>query len=429
VRAADSGAGAGSIAANLPRMATAARRSGAIEDLAVFTGRPTFPSPLHVGAPTIGDPDAFLAAAREILDRRWLSNDGPTVREFERRVAERTQVEHCVAFCNGTAALEVLARASGLSGEVIVPSFTFVATAHAFMWLGLTPVFCEIDARTHNLDPRHVRELVTDRASAIVGVHLWGRPAYSDELEELALERGLKLFYDAAHAIGSSYGGSPVGGRGDAEVLSFHATKIVNAFEGGAVLTNDGELARKLRLMRNFGFVGYDDVRSVGVNAKLPEMSAAMGINTLAALDETIEINRRNYEAYRTGLEDVVGVSLLRYDDRERNNYQYVVLELDPRTPTMPRDDLIRILHAENVLARRYFYPGCHRMEPYSSLRPDLRLPVTEDVAARIVVLPTGPAVSLEDVASICRIIQTAIANFAVLPRLLPSFQSARPPA
>ena len=404
----------GAVRASIPR-------STAVDELAVFTGRPAFPELLHVGTPNVGDQEAFLERARDILQRRRFTNDGSYVREFERRVAEFTDVAHCIAMCNGTAALQLAASATGLTGEIVVPSFTFVATAHAFQWQGLTPVFCDIDEKTHNLDPSHVADLITDRTSAIVGVHVWGRPAYSDELADLARTRGLHLLFDAAHALGCSYERRPIGGGGEAEILSFHATKIVNTFEGGAVLTNDGELADRLRAMRNFGFVGYDDVQGIGVNGKMSEIAAAMGLTTLESLDDFVQTNRRNYDQYRLELDAVPGLSVTPYDEAEQQNYQYVVVEIDTELCSVPRDNLMRILHAENVLARRYFYPGCHRMEPYRTLEPDLRLPVTEDVASRILILPTGSAVSSEDVTTICQILSLAVNNPEALPDHLPA--------
>jgi dTDP-4-amino-4,6-dideoxygalactose transaminase len=397
----------------------------AVEELAVFTGRPAFQEPLHVGTPNVGDQEAFLERTRDILQRRRFTNDGSYVREFERRVAELAAVEHCVATCNGTVALQLVASATRLTGEVVVPSFTFVATAHAFQWQGLTPVFCDIDEKTHNLDPSHVAELITDRTSAIVGVHVWGRPAYSDELADLARSRGLHLLFDAAHALGCSYEQRPIGGGGEAEILSFHATKIVNTFEGGAVLTNDGELADRLRSMRNFGFVDYDDVQGLGVNGKMSEIAAAMGLTTLESLDDFVCANRRNYDQYRVELDAVPGLSVIPYDETERQNCQYVVVEIDTELCSVPRDNLLRILHAENVLARRYFYPGCHRMEPYRTLAPALSLPVTEHVASRILILPTGSAVAQEDITTICQILSLAVNN----PEALPTHLSAAPRA
>lgn len=360
-------------------------------DLAIHGAPPAFARPLHVGRPNIGHREAFLSRVGEILDNQWLTNNGPMVQAFERRIADRLGVKHCVAMCNGTIALEIAIRALGLSGEVIVPSWTFVATAHALYWQGITPVFADIDPATHNLDPAAVRRMITPRTTGIIGVHLWGRAAPVDELQVIADEHGLKLMFDAAHAFGSSYKGQSIGRFGECEVLSFHATKAFNTMEGGAVTTNDDELAESMRLMRNFGFKGYDNVIHPGTNGKMIEVCAAMGLANLDAFDAVVEANRRNYAAYRQALAGIPGITLLDYDPAERNSHHYIVLEVDERCPAS-RDDLIAALHAENVLARRYFWPGAHGMQPYRSLFPhaDLLLQHTRQVGERVIVLPNG---------------------------------------
>lgn len=384
-----------------------------LEDLAIFGGRPAFTELLHVGRPNIGDRGRLLERINDLLDRRWLTNEGPYVQEFERRVAEIAGVPHCIATCNGTVALEIGIRAAGLSQEVIVPSFTFVATAHALQWQGITPVFCDVDPSTHMVDPRRIEDLITPRTTGIIGVHLWGRPCCAGELSEIARHRGLKLLFDAAHAFGGSHQGRMIGGFGDAEVFSFHATKFVNCFEGGAIVTGDSDLARRARMMRNFGFVDYDDVRYVGTNGKMAEVAAAMGLTSLESMAEFMEVNRRNYDLYRTRLRGIAGLSLLPYDESERCNYQYIVLEIDGQEAGLGRDLLQRILHRENVLARRYFYPGCHRMEPYRSSFAVARmmLPQTERLVQRVLSLPTGTAIGPEDVGTICDVIRFALAR------------------
>ncbi len=229
-----------------------------------------------------------------------------------------------------------------------------------------------------------VEALITAKTTGIIAVHLWGRPCDIDGLTEIARRRGLKLLFDSAHAFGCSYGGRMIGSFGDAEVFSFHATKFLNSLEGGAVTTNDSELAEKLRLMRNFGFTTYDKTQSIGVNGKMNEVSAAMGLTNMESMDEFIAINRGHYKQYQDQLAGLDGVSFALYDEQERSNYQYVVVEIDASKTGIDRDELLTILHAENVLARRYFYPGCHRMEPYRTLYPDahLSLPQTEYLAA-----------------------------------------------
>jgi dTDP-4-amino-4,6-dideoxygalactose transaminase len=384
-----------------------------LNDLALFGGARAFEEPLHVGKPNLGDRQRLMERIREILDRDWLTNDGPCVRELEMRIAETLGVKHCVAMCNGTVALEIAIRALGMTGEVIVPSFTFIATAHAVQWQGLTPVFCDVAPDTHTLDPRRVRERITPRTTGIIGVHLWGRPCEIAALAEIAGEYSLKLLFDAAHAFGCSRGGRMIGGFGHAEVFSFHATKVFNTFEGGAVTTDDDALAEKLRQMRNFGFAGYDCVTHIGTNGKMTEVCAAMGLTSLEALGRFIETNQRNYAEYRRGLAGIPGIALLPYPADEKANYQYVVIEVDPLAARLSRDALQQVLWAENVLARRYFYPGCHRMEPYKSLDPGAgkMLPVTETLSERVLCLPTGMATGPGDIGTITAMIRLAVEN------------------
>lgn len=378
-----------------------------LEDLAQFGGPAAFTETLHVGRPNIGDRERLLARINDMLDRRWLTNHGVFVAELEQRLAAYLGVKHCVAMCNGTVALEIAARALGLSGEVIVPAFTFVATAHALQWQEITPVFCDVDPQTHNLDANRVEALITPRTTGIVAVHVWGQACDVDALTAIAHRHSLRLMFDAAHAFGCSKDGCMIGNFGDAEVFSFHATKFFNTFEGGAVTTNDDALAAKIRLMHNFGFAGLDKVIYIGTNGKMSEVSAAMGLTGLESLAEFIAVNRRNYEQYHRELAGVPGVRLLRYNEQERNNFQYIVAEVDPQVTGISRNDLVRVLHAENVRARRYFFPACHRMEPYRSYFPHagLLLPVTEQLVERVMVLPTGTAVTLEDIGQINQII------------------------
>jgi dTDP-4-amino-4,6-dideoxygalactose transaminase len=379
-----------------------------VEELAIFGGPPIFPYKLHVGRPNIGDRSALLDRLNDILDRRWLTNDGPYLQQFEKHICELIGVKHCVAVCNATVGLEILAKAIGLSGEVIVPSFTFIALAHALQWLGITPVFCEIDPATHNIDPSQVKELITDRTTGIIGVHLWGRPCDAEQLAEIARRHKLELLFDAAHAFACSHNGKMIGNFGVAEVFSFHATKIINTFEGGAIVTNADKLAARLRLMRNFGFTAYDTVISLGINGKMSEISAAMGLTSLESLEELVGANYRNYTEYSHYLAAVPGIALVKYNEVEKCNYQYVVVEIDETTMGINRNQLDDIFWAENVLTRRYFYPGCHRMEPYCSNDPkaDVRLPQTERLARRVLCLPTGSTISSGEITAICELIE-----------------------
>jgi len=382
-------------------------------DLAIFGGSPAFSEKLHVGRPNIGDRQLLLGRINDILDRRWLTNNGPYVREFEQRVASMVGVKNCIAMCNGTVALEITIRAAELSGEVIVPSFTFVATAHALQWQEITPVFCDVNPRTHNIEPGKVEQMITPRTTGIIGVHLWGRSCDVEELTDIAQRYDLKLLFDAAHAFACSYNGQMIGSFGEAEVFSFHATKFLNTFEGGAVVTNDDDLAAKIRLMKNFGFAGYDDVVYVGTNGKMSEVAAAMGLTSLDSLDEFIFVNHRNYKDYQQELAEIPGVRLMTYSDTEKCNYQYIVVEVDEAVTQVGRDELQETLWAENILARRYFYPGVHRMEPYRSYFPHagLLMPNTERLARQVLCLPTGTAIGTDEISKICQIIRLAVAH------------------
>ena len=389
--------------------------------LAVFGGTPAFLEPLHVGRPNLGDREAMLRRVNEIIDCRWFTNNGPLVQEFERRITEYVGVKHCVAMCNATIALEIAIRALELHGEVIVPAYTFIATAHALQWQEITPVFADMDPATHTIATETIERLITPRTTGIIGVHVWGRPCDTEAIESVAGKHKLKVMYDAAHAFGCSHRGQMIGSFGSCEVFSFHATKFVNCFEGGAVVTNDDNLAAKMRLMRNFGFAGNDKVIYPGTNGKMTEICAAMGLTSFEAMEDILAANRRNYEAYRGGLKGQTGISLKEYDSSERRNYQYIVVEVDETKAALNRDELVAVLQAENVLARKYFWPGCHRMEPYISFSPNahLLLPHTEKLAAQIMVLPTGQAVGVEAVEKVCAIIRQALDQAHKVRRVL----------
>lgn len=362
---------------------------------------------LHVGAPNVPSRERFLDLVGHALDANRLTNDGPLVRRLEASLAEYLDVAHCVLVANGTVALEIAARCMDLRGEVVLPSLTFVATAGALEWLGLTPVFCDVDPATYCLDPADVARRVTPRTSAILGVHLFGRPCDVAALEGIAREHSLRLFFDAAHAFGCSLGGRMIGGFGSCEVLSFHATKFFTTIEGGALVTDDDDLAHRARLARNFGFED-GSVRGLGINGKMNEVCAAMGIANLERLDDIVACNRRNLDAYREGFADVPGLRVAACDETERQNYQYVAAEVLPGFGCS-RDALIAWLQAHGVLARDYFAPGCHRVEPFASaLTGDPGLPHTEALSDRLITFPTGMHVSVQDVHRVVALVREA---------------------
>jgi len=362
-----------------------------------------------VGRPNIGDKERLYSRLDRIFERRWLTNDGQYVRELESRLSDYLGVKHCIAMCNGTVALELAVRATGMTGKVLVPSMTFIATAHALKWQEIEPVFVDIDPTSFNISPQSVVSKIDENTTGIVGVHLYGRPCDIDSLQRIANEHGLKLVFDAAHAFGCSYKGKRLGRFGDCEIFSFHATKVFNTFEGGAVTTDNDELAKKLRLMRNFGFEGEDRVSYIGTNGKMAEVNAAMGLTNLEEISHFIDVNRNHYQCYKKGLSNVNGVSLISYDELENNNYHYVIITVEQSVTGYSRDQLKDFLTAHGIIARRYFHPGCHKMEPYKTLYPkaEASLPVTESFSRKMLALPTGTQIDTDSIQRVCGLIQS----------------------
>lgn len=381
-----------------------------VGDLAYFGGPEAFLHNLYVGRPTPGDRERFFARLEWALNNHWLTNEGPLVRELEGRLADIAGVQHCVATANATIALQLLLRATEVSDQVIMPSLTFSATAHAAGWLGLEPVFCDVERESGSLDPDLLATLITPRTSAIVGVHLWGRPAQVDALGKIAAEHGIPLFFDAAHALGCTSRGRPVGSFGSAEVFSLHATKAVTSFEGGAIVTDDGELARRVRAMHNFGLDSTKTVVDVGTNGKMSECAAAMGLTSLDAFEETKAHSRANYLLYRRELDELPGIDVLPFDQAESHNYQYVIISIDQQVIGLHRDQIQTLLRAEKVFAQPYFSPACHQLSPYRTTST-VGLENTEWLSERILAVPTGPSVSAEDIRRVCGIIRIAARN------------------
>ncbi|EST37917.1 hypothetical protein N566_10375 [Streptomycetaceae bacterium MP113-05] len=394
-------------------MSDGGRPKSGIDDLALFGGPSAFTLNRRVGRPNQGVRERFLERLNRALDNEWLSNMGPLVHEFEVRVAEAAGTRHCVSLCNATVALQMLVGDEATGGEpgdeVIVPALTFPATAHAVAWRGLRPVFCDVDPVTGLIDPEDVEARLTPRTRAILGVHLWGQPCDVPHLEKISEKAGVRLYFDAAPALGCTYLDRPVGSLGDAEVFSFHATKVVNSFEGGAVVTDDDALAERLRLARNFGFAEDGTVSVAGTNGKMSEASAAMGLTSLEALDDTVVHNRTVHEAYLASLADVPGVTPLDYDRRHRNNHHYFMITVEPQHAGLDRDLLLTVLCAENILAKPYFFEPVHLMKPYTASGSASSLPAAEALSRQLLALPTGPGVSTEDVAVICDVVRTAV--------------------
>jgi dTDP-4-amino-4,6-dideoxygalactose transaminase len=359
-----------------------------------------------VGFPNIGSRKKFFSRVRKMFGENILTNNGPLVREFEERIADMAGTKYAIAVSNASLALTLVAKCLELRGEVVLPSYTFVATPHSMLMAGLKPIFADIDPSTHNICLRSTAKLINRNTAAIIGVHLWGRPCDIFELEKLAEKHTIPLFFDAAHAFGASLNGRKIGSFGTCEVFSFHATKFLNSFEGGAITTNSGDLAEKLRLARNFGFSGVDKVTSWGTNAKMPEICAAIGLTNLESMSKFVDVNRKNYEYAKRIFSNSNRVKLLEFNESNSPNYQYLVVELTSADAHNDRERLISELHRNGYIVRRYFWPSCHKMEPY---RDDLShtpifLKNTELVADRVMVLPTGKQIkkhNLDEIAGI----------------------------
>jgi dTDP-4-amino-4,6-dideoxygalactose transaminase len=355
---------------------------------AILGGSPAFPEGLALVRPMVGDPDALAEELRGILTGGVLTN-GPRVRELERRAAEYLGVRHCVAVASCTSGLMLVLRAADLSGDVVVPSFTFAATVHAVAWNGLRPVFADVDPSTLTLSPEAVRRAVGVRTSAILATHTFGTPCDVEGLTAAAREAGIRLFFDAAHAFGSSRAGVPVGGFGDAEVFSLSPTKVLVAGEGGIVATNDDVLDERCRIGRDYGNPGDYDCLFVGLNARMSELHAALALASLDGLDE--RVRRRNQLAglYRETLGPIPGIGFPSVDEAGLSTYKDLTILVEPEDFGMDANTLSGALAEEGVETRRYYAPPVHAMRAYRHLKgTNGHLPVTDWAAARVVTLP-----------------------------------------
>ena len=378
-----------------------------IADFSVCGGVPVFDDPLAVGRPNMPDRESFLSRVDRVLDSGQITNDGPMVRDFESQIGSRLRMPNVVAVCNGTMALQIMCVATGLTGEVIVPSLTFIATAHALQWIGLTPVFADVDPLSHTLDPASVERCINDRTSAILGVHLWGNKCDVAGLQRIADRRNLQLLFDASHAFGCRVESVPIGHFGTAEAFSFHATKALQSVEGGAIVSRDDCFIQRCRLLRNFGITGFAEIDSAGTNGKMNELCAAAGLSSLEKFDEVVVHNRNLLAAYRRMVGTTPGIDCMAFSAEHETNAQYVVMCVE-QSFGLSRDQLLKVLRAEGVFARSYFVPGCHNAPPYRGQRTHspVELLVTNRLLDELIQLPTGSNVTIDDVAAIADLFQ-----------------------
>lgn len=350
----------------------------------------------------------YEAAFRDIFERQYYTNHGPLAQTLEHRLSAMLGVRHAICVSNATIGLMMLGEALGLRGKVITPAFTFIATAQALTWVGLEPVFCDVEPETHQLDPACVEALIDPEVSAILPVNLWGDCCAIPQLQDIATRNGLRLFFDSAHGFGCGFDGRPLGGFGQAEVFSFHATKVFSAAEGGCITTNDDALAGKLRNIRSSYGAGVPVPVVKTSNGRMSEAHAAIALLNLDEFPGFLDRNRQIFDSYSAGLSGIDGLRLHRPGRTSATNHQYIVCDVDEGAFGMSRDALLQHLQRHNIVARRYFYPGVHRCPPFNDLPRPGTLPVTERLTGRLLQLPSGALVQDEDVRMICRIISNA---------------------
>lgn len=349
--------------------------------------------------------EEYVEEIRPIWDTHWLTNMGEKHRQFEEALRGYLVVDNVALFTNGHSALECILEALGLTGEVITTPYTFASTTHAIVRKGLTPVFADIKPDDYTIDPKSIERLITPRTSAIVPVHVYGSLCDIDAIQSIADEHHLKVIYDAAHAFGVTKDGVSSARFGDASMFSFHATKVFNSIEGGAVVCRDSSLYPVLNQWKNFGITSPESVEYVGGNAKMNEFCAAMGLCNLRHLDEEITKRKIVAQRYRDNLKEIPGVQLVDYQEGVSPNYSYMpVVFLDEFGAS--RDEVFTALEQKGIGARKYFYPLVTDYDCYRAVYSSERTPIAKDIASKVLTLPMFADLALEDVDRICEIIR-----------------------
>lgn len=363
--------------------------------------------PIYVTQPHLPPLDEFIPYLEQIWQNKWLTNNGPFHQQLEQALCEYLGVEYLSLFTNGTIALVTALQTLRITGEVITTPFSFVATAHSLLWNGLTPVFVDIDPTTCNLDPEKIEQAITPRTSAIMPVHCYGTPCNVERIQRIADTYGLKVIYDAAHAFGVTYKGESVLTHGDLSVLSFHATKVYNTFEGGAIICPDAKTKQRIDYLKNFGFADEVTVMAPGINGKMSEINAAFGLLQLKHVDNAIARRKAIDSYYRHQLAGVQGITCLPLPADTTPSYSYFPIFIE-RDYSMSRDELYALLKQNNIHARRYFYPLISDMPMYRGLSSanQANLPVAESIASKVLCLPIYPELSSDDVLQISNLIK-----------------------
>ncbi len=370
---------------------------------------------IFVTSPLLPPLEEFMPYLQKIWQNRILTNGGEFHQELEEALARYLGVKYVCLFANGTLALLTALQALRVTGEVITTPYSFVATSHTLLWNGLTPVFADIDPHTFNIDPERIEELITPQTTAIMPVHCYGIPCDVDKIQQIADIYGLKVIYDAAHAFGVRQNESSILNQGDLSVLSFHATKVFNTFEGGAIICHDSRTKQRIDYLKNFGFAGETRVVAPGINAKMNEMEAAFGLLQLQYIDSALQARAEISQRYSEAFKDTPGVTFFDAADRFEWNHAYYPILIDSTYP-LSRDALYEALKAENVYSRRYFYPLISSFAMYNHLPSAAsdKLPVASRLAEQILCLPIYPDLKIEDQLRVIDIVR----RYAVMPSI-----------
>jgi dTDP-4-amino-4,6-dideoxygalactose transaminase len=355
---------------------------------------------ITVTSPLLPDLEDFNLMLKEIWSSKWITNNGSFHRQLEAALCEYLKVPYISLFTNGTLPLITALQALNISGEVITTPFSFVATTHSIWWNGIKPVFVDIDPLTCNIDPDKIEAAITPRTTAIMPVHCYGNPCDTARIQAIADKYGLKVIYDAAHAFGVDVNGKSLLEAGDMSTLSFHATKVYNTIEGGALVMHDEQTKKRIDFLKNFGFAGETEVVAPGINGKMDEMRSAYGLLALKIVDDAIDARRQVALKYREALKDVKGIRFFDESEGVKHNYSYFPIFINAQEYGMTRDELYFKMKENNVLGRRYFYPLISSFSTYKGLdsASEINLPVATRIANEVICLPMHHDLSENDV-------------------------------
>jgi len=362
---------------------------------------------IYVTQPTMPPLEEYVEYLKKIWDSKWLTNNGQFHQELETKLCEYLGVKYISLFSNGTLALITALQTLRITGEVITTPFSFVATTHALSWNGITPVFVDIEPNYCNLNPEKIEAAITPRTTAILPVHVYGNPCDVESIEKIADSYGLKVIYDACHAFGVKINDNSVLNFGDLSILSFHATKVFNTFEGGAIICHDEKTKKRIDFLKNFGFADEETVIGTGINAKMNEVQAAFGLLQLKYVNQSIDKRKKIVELYRKELQNIQGIRFMNDCENISHIYPYFPIFIQ-KDYGINRDELYVLLKTNGIFSRKYFYPLISSFAAYRGLisaSPD-NLPVAEQIAKEVLCLPIYPDLTMEQVEKICTILK-----------------------